>query len=115
MAAEVNAHHVVDLALVPVSRAPDADDGRQFGFFLAHVGFKPQFAAAYEAAQMINDRPARVFAVIVHTAHVHEIIETQLLFGEFTDFDDALGVADLEGDFAAKFRRFGDDRAKLGF
>jgi len=32
MAAKPDAHHVVDFALVPVRRAPHANDGRQFGF-----------------------------------------------------------------------------------
>ena len=45
MAAETDAHHVVNFALVPVGRAPDVSDARQLGFFLAHVGFEPQFVA----------------------------------------------------------------------
>ena len=43
----------------------------------------PQFAAMREAAQMINDRPARVFAVIVQAADIHEIIEIQIVFGAY--------------------------------
>ena len=42
MPAKANAHHVVDLALVPIGRAPDAGDGRQFGFLLADIGLEPQ-------------------------------------------------------------------------
>ena len=68
MAAKPDAHHVVDFALVPIRRAPHADDGRQFGFFLADAGFEPQFATVREAAQMINIRPARVFAIVVNAA-----------------------------------------------
>jgi len=42
---------------------------------------------------MINERPARVFAVVVEAADVHEIIEAQVLFGEFANFRDSFRVA----------------------
>ena len=100
---------------MPVGGLPDRHDGGQLGFFLADIGFEPQFVAVRQAAQMINHRPARVVAVIVHAADIHQVVKTQLIFGEFADLGDAPGVAEVEGDFAAKFRRLGDDRAEFGF
>jgi hypothetical protein len=67
----------------------------------------PQFATVHQSAQMINDRPARVFAVIIEAADVHEVIEAQFL-REFAHFDDSFRVGQLDCDFAAKLRRFGD-------
>ena len=61
-----------------------------------------------QAAQMINHRPARVVAVIVHAADVHEVIEIQIALRVAADLGDLLRVGNLEGDFAAKLRRFGD-------
>ena len=63
---------------------------------------------------MINDRPARVFAVIIETADVHETIEAQFLPGEFANFRDAFRVGELDGDFAAELRRFGERVPELG-
>jgi len=57
---------------------------------------------------MINYRPARVFAVVVEAADVHEIIEAQRFLGEFANFRDSFRVGELDGDFAAKLRRFGE-------
>ena len=113
MTAKTDAHHVVDFALVPVDRAPHANDAGQFGFFLAHVGLEAQFTAGREAAQFINHRPARVVAVIVEAAHVHEIIEAKLLLAEFAHGDDLFRVGNFDRDFATKLRRFGDQIAEL--
>ena len=48
------------------------------------------------AVQMINHRPARVFAVIIHAGDVHEEIEAQFLFRKGANFGDAFGVGELE-------------------
>ena len=108
MTAEPDAHHVVDFAFMPVGRAPHSDDGRQLGFFLADLGFEAQFRATDQAAQMINDRPARVFAVIVQAADIHEVIEPQFLFGESAHFGDVFRVGEFDRDFTMKLGRFGD-------
>ena len=108
MAAKADAHHVVDLALMPVAGGPHAQNRWQRGLFLAHVGFDAQFRVVHEIAQMINQRPARVFAVIINAGDVHEIVEPQLGFGEAADFRDLLRVGQLDRDFAAKLLRLGD-------
>ena len=63
---------------------------------------------------MINERPARVFAIVVEAADVHEVIEAQFLFGEFANLRDSFRVGGLEGDFAAKLRRFGEHVPESG-
>ena len=65
MPAKANAHHVVNLALMPIGRAPDVGDGRQLGFLLAHIGLEPQMAVMAVTVKVINHRQARIVAVII--------------------------------------------------
>jgi hypothetical protein len=44
---------------------------------------------------MINDRPARVVAVIVEAADVHEVIEAKLPLREFAHGGDLFRVGEL--------------------
>ena len=70
--------HVVDLALMPISRPPDARDGRRLGRLLGQVGLKPKMTAMAVAVELVNQRETRIIAVIVYAAEIDEIIEAQL-------------------------------------
>ncbi len=115
MPAETDAHHVVNFALVPIGGVPNVVTVGSLDFSSLTSVLSRNSLPCRQAAQMINHRPARVFAIIVHAADVHEIIEVQFRFCEVADFDDLPGVADFERDFATKFRRFGDQITELGF
>jgi len=108
MPLEPNAHHVVNLPFMPVRRAPDAGHGGQFGFFLAHVRFHTEMAMMPVTVKMINNRPARVRAVIVNAAHVHQEIKAQFLFCKLADIRDAPGIGQLHRDFGAELHWLGD-------
>ena len=64
---------------------------------------------------MINDRTAWIFAVIVRAGDVHEIIKPEMFFGIAADFNNFFRVGNLDGDFTAKFRRFGDEITEFSF
>src|SRR5277367_2155912 len=62
---------------------------------------------------MIDDCPARVFAVVINTGNIDEIIEADA-FGELADVKDGVGIGDFQGDFATELRWLGDDVTELG-
>ena len=105
MPAKANAHHVVNLPLVPIGRPPDGRDGRQLGLSSLTSSLEPQMAAVPEAVELVNHRPARVVAVIIDAGDVHEVVEAQLAFGEGANLRDLRsGSAKRTVLFAAKLR-----------
>ena len=63
--------------------------------------------------QLVNHHPARVIAVIIDAAQIHEVIKSKLLLRPGADFGDPFGVSDLHRDFAAKFGRLRDQVCEL--
>src|SRR6266478_5347145 len=62
MAAKTDAHHVVNLPFVPISRAPDANDAGCFPLFFTHLGLEAEIAKMPIAIKMIDQREARIIA-----------------------------------------------------
>ena len=65
------------------------------------------------AVKFVNHGEARVVAIIVHTADVHEIIEPEFLFREGAHVADLHGVENIQGDFAPELGGFSQQTAKL--
>src|SRR5437763_3900774 len=114
MTAKANAHHVVNLALVPIGGLPNRSDAGQLGLLLAHIRFETEMTAMAVAIKLINHGKTRVVAVIVHAADVHEVIEAEFLFREPADPGDLLRIEQFQRDFAAELLRFGQQIAELG-
>src|ERR1051325_6781110 len=115
MPAKTNAHHIVNLALVPIRRAPDANHSRQLRLFFAHACLQPQMRLRLHAVKLVNDRPARVFAVVIDTRNIEQHVEAKRLFRELADLCDTLGIRHDQSRLAAKLRRFGKQIAEPGF
>src|SRR6266567_4119406 len=115
MPAKPDAHHVINLPLVPIGGAPDRRYGGQLGLFFAHISLESQVAVVSVAVKLIDHRPARVGPVIIDTANVHEVVEAKFLFSPRADRRDLLSFRQPERDFAAKFGRRGEEIAELRF
>ena len=105
VATETESHHVVNLALMPIRRPPYAGDRRQFALFLAYLGLEPKPAKMTVAVKMIDDREARIVAVIVHAGDIHQVVKAQLRFGKGANLRHPLGVGHPQRDLAPKFDR----------
>ena len=62
-----------------------------------------------DPVELVDHRPARVRAVVVHAAEVEKHVEPERLLGVGADLGDAVGIGDLEGRFAAELGRGGDE------
>ena len=63
---------------------------------------------------MIYHCPAWNIPKIVNTGNIHEIIQTQLIFGELAHIANSLCVRNFQGNFATKLDGFGDDITEFG-
>src|SRR5437879_4111967 len=102
MPAESNAHHVIDLSLMPISRAPYADNRGSLPFLFANIGLQTQVPQMAVAIKVINQCIARVIAVVIDARDVYQVIKPKFLFGEPAHFRNPLNVRDLQTDFPAK-------------
>lgn len=53
-----------------------------------------------DAGKLIDDGPARIVAVVVHAAQIHQEVKAQGRLGMLAHLGDALGVGHGHGDFA---------------
>ena len=80
MVAETNPHHVVNLAFVPVGRAPHRRHRGQIGFLLAHLGFEAQVNPVGIAVKLVNHREAgRHVLGPVDRGHVRQHVESLVI------------------------------------
>src|SRR5262249_42403530 len=107
--------HVVNFPLVPIRRAPHAGNRRQLALFLADVRLESQMTMMAVAVEMVNDREARILAVVVDAGDVDEVVAAERLFGEGAHLDDPPGVRELQRDLAAELHGFGDEIVEPGF
>ena len=115
MAAETDAHHVVNLPLVPIRRAPDPGHSRRLALLLAYVGLEAKRAQVAITIKVIHEREARVVAVVIHARDVHEVVKPQLPLGHGANLRHPLGVGDLQRDFAPELDRLGNQAGEFGF
>src|SRR5882672_9867332 len=115
MAAKTNAHHVVNLAPVPIRPGPDCRYRWQFAFFFTHVGFEPQMAGLIVSGVMINHREPWIVAVIIEAADIHQVIAVELFLAEPAHLDDAFGIAQPHCKLPAKFLRLGNQLSEARF
>ena len=66
------------------------------------------------AVKFVNHGEARVVAVIVHAADVHEKIKPEFLFRGSAHVGDLLGVENIQGNFAPELAGFSQQTAKPG-
>ena len=66
-----------------------------------------------DAGKLIDDGPARIVAVVVHAAQIHQKVKAQGRLGMLANLGDALGVSHGHGDFAPELEGLGDQVAKL--
>src|SRR4051794_36610273 len=78
MTGEANAHHVVDLALMPVGRRPDIAKGRNFDI-LRNRKLQPQMNAERHRVELVNDLETRIFAEVIDARNVEQVIETKFV------------------------------------
>ena len=77
MAGEVDAHHVVDFALVPVGALEDGDEGIDLVVVLADFDFDAEVALvvwAAERAEFVDDFVARLVAEVVDAGDIEQEI-----------------------------------------
>src|SRR6266446_4888699 len=75
MTTEADAHHIVDLAFMPIRRAPNGGDRWQFSFLLAYGSLETEILQMTVAIEMIDQREARIVAVIVNAGDVDQVIK----------------------------------------
>src|SRR5262245_43456454 len=66
------------------------------------------------AVKMIDQRPARIIAVVVNAGNIHEEIKAERLFRELADFRYPVRIRQVQSDLATKFNRSGDQLAESG-
>ena len=103
MAFETKAHHVVNLALVPVRRRPDIGNGVDCCRIFRNAKFQPQMNRQRHRVKLVDNFKARIFAEIIDARDVDEIIEGEIVATELRHFAQIVR-GDREGQFAAKFR-----------
>src|SRR5262245_9433139 len=82
VASEPDPHHVVDFPLVPISGFPNRRDTRSLGFLFRDVRFQTQVASMPIAVEVVYKREAWVLPVVIEACYVHQVIETEFVFGE---------------------------------
>lgn len=109
---ELDAHHVVDLTLVPPCGGPDV--GHRVGFVaFDELVFDTQMMSGTipQGIQFVDYFPARLFAEMVDTADVDEIVKAEFVAAVFDDLFCPRLFGD-DGLFAAEFDRIEDRSAE---
>src|SRR6266567_8230157 len=103
MTAEADAHHVINLALMPVSGPPNTDNAGNLTLFLTDISLKAEVLQMSVTIHVIDQREARIVSIVVHARNIDQVIEAELLFGKLANFGNLFRVRDLKCDFAAEF------------
>ena len=107
MIVKAQTHHVVDLALVPISRRPDVRDGVDRRIILRNQQLQPQMNRRGHGVELIDNRKARFFAKIVHARNVEEVIERKFVARQLRNLTQIFARYQESG-FPAKLR-LGED------
>src|SRR2546421_10134503 len=103
MPGELDSHHVVDLALVPIRGRPDIGDGRNGAFIFGDAQLKPEMNRESHRVKLVNDRETRLVTEVIDARDIEEVIERELVFAELRHLAQ-VARRNSEGYFAAKLR-----------
>ena len=74
MPVKLDAHHVINLALVPVGRRPEIGNGIERTGFFRQFQFQSKVKGIRHRVQVIHDFESRLFAEIVDAGNVEQVI-----------------------------------------
>ena len=103
MTFEFNSHHVVDLALVPVSRRPDVGDGVDRSDLFRNPKLEPQIDCQGHGIEFVNNFETRLASGIVDARDVDQVIEREIVAAKLCHFVQ-IGWEDGVSGLAAKLR-----------